>query len=85
MVSVLKVTPWPRARQPHRHPRVRRGHPGRRRATADRGHGRQGRHQGGGDYFDKVSKAINFRPLLKNFNSRFLGQKTPYHAEKMIW
>ena len=28
----------------------------------------------------KLPKAMHFRPLLKTSNSRFLSQKTPYHA-----
>ena len=30
--------------------------------------------------YDKQPKAYSFRPLLKEINSRFLSQNTPYHA-----
>ena len=35
--------------------------------------------------YDKVPEAINFQALVKNFNSRFLSQKTPYHAVPLMW
>jgi hypothetical protein len=35
--------------------------------------------------YDKQPDTINFRPLLKKFNSRFLSQKKPYQSSGEIW